>query len=227
VVDSQDIPMPADGEATTVRVKFKVDEGGLRRFKFRIPEQDGEQVSQNNARENVIEVLDRRVKLLYLEGEPRFEAKFIKQALEKDPNIQVVLLQRTAAATPSSARTSPSALIRTPEGGERRFDRSSRRCPLTSTTRRSPSVAGSGIRALRASARRDGAKRRLSSRRRFVYFQASSRGAGKPSSSKRAKAAERRSGTPRKAGFKASKACRYCSVAVVRAGSLMRRSPPA
>lgn len=102
VVDTQDIAMPDDGEATTVRVRFKVDEGGLRRFKFRIPEQAGEQVPQNNARETVIEVLDRRVKILYLEGEPRFEAKFIKQALEKDPNIQVVLLQRTAAATPSS-----------------------------------------------------------------------------------------------------------------------------
>ncbi len=108
VVDTQDILLPPDGEATTVRVKFKVDEGGLRRFKFRIPEQDGEQVLQNNARENVIEVLDRRVKLLYLEGEPRFEAKFIKQALESDPNIQVVLLQRTAAATPSA----PSKFLR-------------------------------------------------------------------------------------------------------------------
>ena len=102
VVDTQDVVMPSDGEASTVRVRFKADEGGLRRFKFRIPEQAGEQVPQNNARENVIEVLDRRVKLLYLEGEPRFEAKFIKQALEADPNIQVVLLQRTAAATPSA-----------------------------------------------------------------------------------------------------------------------------
>jgi uncharacterized membrane protein len=102
VVDTQDIVMPSDGEASTVRVRFKADEGGLRRFKFRIPEQAGEQVPQNNARENVVEVLDRRVKLLYLEGEPRFEAKFIKQALEADPNIQVVLLQRTAAATPSA-----------------------------------------------------------------------------------------------------------------------------
>jgi uncharacterized membrane protein len=102
VVDTQDVVMPGNGEAATVRVKFKADEGGQRRFKFRIPEQAGEQVPQNNARENVIDVLDRRVKLLYLEGEPRFEAKFIKQALEADPNIQVVLLQRTAAATPSS-----------------------------------------------------------------------------------------------------------------------------
>ncbi len=102
VVDTQDITMPPDGEAATIRVRFKVDEGGPRRFKFRIPEQPGEQVVPNNARENLIDVLDRRVKLLYLEGEPRFEAKFIKQALEKDPNIQVVLLQRTAAATPSA-----------------------------------------------------------------------------------------------------------------------------
>ncbi len=102
VVDTQDIEMPDDGEARTVQVRFKVDEGGLRRFKFRIPEQAGEQVVQNNERENTIEVLDKRIKLLYLEGEPRFEAKFIRQALETDPNIQVVLLQRTAAATPSS-----------------------------------------------------------------------------------------------------------------------------
>ena len=102
VVDTQDITMPRDGEASTIKVRFKVDEGGPRRFKFRIAEQPGEQVAQNNAREQLIDVLDRRVKLLYLEGEPRFEAKFIKQALERDPNVQVVLLQRTAAATPSA-----------------------------------------------------------------------------------------------------------------------------
>lgn len=102
VVDTQDIQMPPDGEARTIRVRFKVDEGGARRFKFRIAEQPNEQVAQNNVREHLIDVLDTRVKLLYLEGEPRFEAKFIKQALERDPNVQVVLLQRTAAATPSS-----------------------------------------------------------------------------------------------------------------------------
>lgn len=102
VVDTQDVTMPPDGEAATIRVRFKVDEGGPRRFKFRVPEQPGEQVLPNNAREQLIDVLDRRVKILYLEGEPRFEAKFIKQALEQDPNVQVVLLQRTAAATPSA-----------------------------------------------------------------------------------------------------------------------------
>ncbi len=102
IVETQNIVMPPDGEAATVRVRFKVDEAGPRRFKFLVPEQPGEQVSPNNSREHLIDVRDRRVKILYLEGEPRFEAKFIRQALEADPNVQVVLLQRTAAATPSS-----------------------------------------------------------------------------------------------------------------------------
>ena len=115
VVDTQDITMPRDGEAATIKVRFKVDEGGPGRFRFRIPEQPGEQVQQNNARENLIDVRDRRVKLLYLEGEPRFEAKFVRQALENDPNIQVVLLQRTAAATPSAPAKFLRLGIDTPE----------------------------------------------------------------------------------------------------------------
>jgi uncharacterized membrane protein len=115
VVDTQDITMPRDGEAATIKVRFKVDEGGPRRFKFRIPEQPGEQVLQNNARENLIDVRDRRVKVLYLEGEPRFEAKFVRQALENEPNIQVVLLQRTAAATPSAPAKFLRLGIDTPE----------------------------------------------------------------------------------------------------------------
>lgn len=115
VVDTQDITMPRNGEAATIKVRFKVDEAGPRRFKFRIPEQPGEQVLQNNARENLIDVRDRRVKLLYLEGEPRFEAKFVRQALDNDPNIQVVLLQRTATATPSAPAKFLRLGIDTPE----------------------------------------------------------------------------------------------------------------
>ena len=34
--------------------------------------------------------------MLYLEGEPRFEVKFIRRAVEDDKNLQVVILQRTA-----------------------------------------------------------------------------------------------------------------------------------
>jgi uncharacterized membrane protein len=53
-------------------------------------------VTQNNAREALLDVRDRREKILYFEGEPRFEYKFIRRAVAEDPNLQVVGLQRTA-----------------------------------------------------------------------------------------------------------------------------------
>jgi uncharacterized membrane protein len=44
----------------------------------------------------VIEVTDGPAKVLYIEGEPRFEVKFMRRAVENDPQLQLVVLQRTA-----------------------------------------------------------------------------------------------------------------------------------
>ena len=101
-VTSQDITLPGDGESETIKVRFKVADAGSRAFRFRIPVQDGEEVTQNNQRDVLIDVLDRREKLLYLEGTPRFEAKFIREATDADPNLSVAVLQRTAEASGSS-----------------------------------------------------------------------------------------------------------------------------
>jgi uncharacterized membrane protein len=96
IVSSQEIKLPPDGESATVRVTFMASDAGARLFRFRVPPQSGEQVTQNNARDALVEVSDRRERVLYLEGEPRFEAKFIRRAVEDDKNLQVVILQRTA-----------------------------------------------------------------------------------------------------------------------------------
>jgi hypothetical protein len=101
IVSSQDITLPRDGEAETMHVRFKVSDIGPRPIRFRIPVQGQEEVSQNNQRDALIDVYNRREKILYVEGEPRPEAKFIRQATEEDDNLQVVLLQRTAEATVS------------------------------------------------------------------------------------------------------------------------------
>ncbi len=96
IVASQEVRLPEDGEATTVRVKFSAAEAGARKFRFRIPPQAGEQIAENNERQALIVVEDRREKILYFEGEPRFEVKFIRRAVAEDENLQVVTLQRTA-----------------------------------------------------------------------------------------------------------------------------------
>jgi hypothetical protein len=99
MVGTQDITLPRDGEAETVHVRFKVTDVGPRTIRFRIPVQGQEEVSQNNQRDALIDVYNRREKILFLDGQPRPEPKFIRQATDKDDNLQVVLLQRTAEAT--------------------------------------------------------------------------------------------------------------------------------
>jgi uncharacterized membrane protein len=96
IVSSQDVKLPNDGESATVRVNFTASDAGARVFRFKVPPQDEEQVTQNNTRDALVEVNDRREKVLYMEGEPRFEPKFIRRAVEDDKNLNVVLLQRTA-----------------------------------------------------------------------------------------------------------------------------------
>src|SRR5207249_1914847 len=80
----------------TVKVRFTAGEAGARAFRFKVPVQTGEQVTQNNQRDALIQVNDRAEKVLYYEGEPRFELKFLRRAVEDDKNLQVVSLDRTA-----------------------------------------------------------------------------------------------------------------------------------
>jgi uncharacterized membrane protein len=99
VVSTQDVTLPDDGESATYHVRFKASEEGPRVFRVKIAGQVNEEVTQNNSRDSLIEVYNRRESLLYLEGEPRFEPKFLRRATDIDDNLRVALLQRTAMAT--------------------------------------------------------------------------------------------------------------------------------
>lgn len=95
-IATESVTLPADAEPSTVRVRFTLEDPGPRVISFRIPPQDGELVAQNNTRDALIAVEDRRERVLYIEGEPRPEMKFLRQAVADDRNLQVVTLQRTA-----------------------------------------------------------------------------------------------------------------------------------
>jgi hypothetical protein len=96
IVGSQELKLPMDGEPAAVRVRFTAADAGPRLFKFRIAPRQGELVTENNAREALIDIADRKEKILYYEGEPRPEMKFINRAVREDKNLAVITLQRTA-----------------------------------------------------------------------------------------------------------------------------------
>ena len=96
IVNTEEVELPANGEPATVRMRFTATEAGPRILRFSVPPQPGEMVAQNNVRDVLVVVEDRREKILYFEGEPRFEVKFIRRAVADDDNLQLVVLQRTA-----------------------------------------------------------------------------------------------------------------------------------
>ena len=96
IVGTQEVKLPNDGEPASVRVRVMAADAGPRVLKFRISPQRDEVISQNNVRDSLIDVIDRAERILYYEGQPRFEMKFIRQAIREDKNLQLVTLLRTA-----------------------------------------------------------------------------------------------------------------------------------
>jgi len=96
IVGTEDVRLPADGQPQTVRVRFTASDEGPRLFSFRVTPRPDEMVAQNNVREALIVVEDRAQNILYFEGEPRWEVKYLLRAVEDDENLRVALLQRTA-----------------------------------------------------------------------------------------------------------------------------------
>lgn len=96
IVGSEKVQLPPDGSPATVRVRATAADAGPQLFRFRVSPQPGEVVTQNNERDALINVRDTRERILYYEGEPRYEMKFLNRAVADDKNLQVVTLQRTA-----------------------------------------------------------------------------------------------------------------------------------
>jgi uncharacterized membrane protein len=96
IVASQDVTLHGDGEESPVRIRVVTTETGPRQLRFRIAREEGELIAENNARDALVTVTDRAEKVLYVEGEPRFELKFMRRAVRDDQNVRLVALQRTA-----------------------------------------------------------------------------------------------------------------------------------
>ncbi len=96
IVGSTEVTMPRNGEAVQARIRVPASEQGARLLRIHVPPQDGELVRENNERHTLLVVRDRKEKILYVEGEPRFELKFARRAVEGDENVQLVTLLRSA-----------------------------------------------------------------------------------------------------------------------------------
>jgi uncharacterized membrane protein len=93
---SRDVSLPEDAMLTSVPISFTLNETGERELRFTLEPKPEERELRNNTRLRMIDVAAGRANLLYVEGEPRWEYKFVRRALDKDSGVRLVSLLRTS-----------------------------------------------------------------------------------------------------------------------------------
>ncbi|PYT03042.1 MAG: hypothetical protein DMF60_19560 [Acidobacteria bacterium] len=95
VIRTQEVPV--QGDATTVaRVTFMPSSPGLHRYTLTARPPSDDPIPDNNAQELVIDVVDWKPKVLYIEGEPRWEYSKLRESVAEEKNIQFVSVLRSA-----------------------------------------------------------------------------------------------------------------------------------
>jgi uncharacterized membrane protein len=95
VVPPHKITLPKDGEISEVSIDLPVKNAGNSVFSFTIRAAD-DRIAQNNTLDSLITIRDDHPKILYLEGEPRWQYKFLGRGVEDDPNLVVERMLRTS-----------------------------------------------------------------------------------------------------------------------------------
>lgn len=95
LVVARDLKLPAEGQTTSVSVEIPAGEPGTHELRFALDPIEGERNVINNERSHVMDVAAGQRSVLYVEGEPRWEYKFLRRAADGDRSLRLVGLVRT------------------------------------------------------------------------------------------------------------------------------------
>ncbi len=76
-------------------LEFNAGKAGVKNVQVKLDALAGETNTENNRLTRILSVDNTRRRILYVEGEPRWEFKFIRRAAEDDPALQLVSMLRT------------------------------------------------------------------------------------------------------------------------------------
>ena len=92
----REITLLTDGRVQSEPLSFPTGAAGAKSLTFSVEPLPGEENLANNTLTRPILVSDVKRRILYVEGEPRWEYKFIRRAEEDDPTVQLVSMLRTS-----------------------------------------------------------------------------------------------------------------------------------
>jgi uncharacterized membrane protein len=94
VLATRDVVLSGAGKQVET-LEFNAGPGGVKSLDVRIDPLAGETNLENNKLTRVLWVQSGKHRILYVEGEPRWEYKFIRRAVEDDPAVSIVSMLRT------------------------------------------------------------------------------------------------------------------------------------
>jgi uncharacterized membrane protein len=95
VLAARDIVLKKDGVDQVEMVPFTAGPAGVKTIQVTLEPLSGEENKQNNSVTRLVAVDDAKPRILYIEGEPKWEYKFIRRAIEQDDTLQLVSMVRT------------------------------------------------------------------------------------------------------------------------------------
>ena len=92
---SREVTLAADGAVQAENLQFNVGAAGAKNLQFSVDPLPGEENVSNNTLARLVSVEAERRRILYIEGEPRWEYKFIRRAEDDDRLVRLVSMLRT------------------------------------------------------------------------------------------------------------------------------------
>ncbi len=96
VLEEHQVTLGPEGRLQTEPLFFPAGAAGAKSIEFAVKPLDREENLSNNAIPRPLMVSGEKRRILYVEGEPRWEFKFIRRAEEDDPTVQIVSMLRTS-----------------------------------------------------------------------------------------------------------------------------------
>lgn len=92
---TKEITLKGDGKEQTEPVLFNAGASGIKTLNVTVEPLDGEDNRANNAMTRLVSAESGRPRILYIEGEPKWEFKFLRRAIEEDQSLQLTSMIRT------------------------------------------------------------------------------------------------------------------------------------
>lgn len=90
------VELGSEVSTTTAWIEVDLDDAGPHQLRFSVDGEAAEEELRNNSRATLVDVANQQYRVLYFEGEPRWEYKFMRRAVASDEDLAIATLLRVS-----------------------------------------------------------------------------------------------------------------------------------